>query len=173
MEKQAAQDLLANAMGSLFAEAEIEAGIAEAAGISREEYNKIIEDGLELPECIKKYRETNRKRKFYEEKLLKAELNEQVVQDAGVTSGKTEDAPQTLEISQRQNKYIPQMIADGILSKDGKTPLKSLDKVACFLKEKGQNVSVRLLMDLGLQKRNGKSYAERTYEHAVNMAYTI
>jgi uncharacterized protein with von Willebrand factor type A (vWA) domain len=76
MEKQEAQEILVNAMGSLFAEAEIEAGIAEAAGISREKYNKIIEDGLELPEAIKKYRENNRKRKYFEEKLITHELKE-------------------------------------------------------------------------------------------------
>jgi hypothetical protein len=74
MEKQEAQEVLVNTMGSLSAEAEIEAGIVEAAGISREKYNKIIEDGLELPDCIKKYRENNRKRKYFEEKLIIHEL---------------------------------------------------------------------------------------------------
>jgi hypothetical protein len=96
MEKQEAQEVLVNAMGSLFAEAEIEAGIAEAADISREEYNKIIENGLELPDCIKKYREINQKRKFYEEKLFKSELNDQLLQNAEV---KPKDIPPSINES--------------------------------------------------------------------------
>jgi hypothetical protein len=76
MEKQESLELLANAMGILSSEAEIEANIAEASGISREEYNHIIEFGLELPDCIKKYRENNKKRMFHEERLIKQELKE-------------------------------------------------------------------------------------------------
>jgi len=76
MEKQEAQELLVNAMGSLFTEAEIEAQIAEAAGVSREELNKIIENGEEMPECIKNYRKINQQRKTFEEKLITHELRE-------------------------------------------------------------------------------------------------
>jgi hypothetical protein len=76
MEKDDAQEILVNAMGCLFNEAEMEAIIAEANGISREKYNKINEDGLELPDCIKKYRELNRKKQYHEEKLIKHELKE-------------------------------------------------------------------------------------------------
>ena len=76
MDKQESRELLVNAMGSFFAEAKIEAQIAENAGISREEYNRIVENDLELPECIKKYRETNRQRKIYEEKILTHEIKE-------------------------------------------------------------------------------------------------
>jgi hypothetical protein len=82
MEKQEALELLGNAMGSLSAEAEIEAQIAENAGISREEYNRIIGNDEEIPDCIKKYREINRKRKYYEGKLLNAEITDQLLQDA-------------------------------------------------------------------------------------------
>jgi len=76
MDKQEANEILVSAMGSLFTEAEIEAQIAETSGISREELNKIIENGEEMPECIKKYREINRQRKTFEEKLITHELRE-------------------------------------------------------------------------------------------------
>ena len=70
---QESRELLFNAMGSSFAETEIEAQIAEATGISREEYNTFIENDLELPECIMKYREVSQKRKLYEEKIINTE----------------------------------------------------------------------------------------------------
>jgi hypothetical protein len=115
MEKQEAREILVNAMGSLFAEAEIEAGIAEVAGISREEYNKIIETGLELPDCIKKYRENNKKRQFHEEKLLKAELNDKLLNDAKF---EPDDIPPPV---------IKSMIDAGVLAKtknmEGEYPL--------------------------------------------------
>ena len=76
MDKQKANEILVNGMGSLFAEAEIEAQIAELAGISRDELNMIIMNGEEMPECIKKYREQNQKRKVFEEKLITHELKE-------------------------------------------------------------------------------------------------
>jgi len=41
MEKDDANEILANAMGCLFNEAEIEATIAESNGISRKKLNKI------------------------------------------------------------------------------------------------------------------------------------
>ena len=76
MDADDARNLLVNAMGSLFVEAEMEATIAEANGLSRNEYNKMIEEGLELPEYIKKYRELNRQKQLYEERLIKHELKE-------------------------------------------------------------------------------------------------
>jgi hypothetical protein len=115
MEKQEAQEILVNAMGSLFAEAEIEAGIAEAAGISREDYNKIIENGLELPDYIKKYRESNRKRKLYEEKLLKAELNDQLLENAEL---KPDDIPPPVIKSMIEAKIL-----EAVKDRDGKYPL--------------------------------------------------
>jgi hypothetical protein len=54
----------------------MEVSIAEANGISRNKYNELIYEGLELPECIKKYREINRKKQLHEEKLIKHELKE-------------------------------------------------------------------------------------------------
>ena len=75
MDKQESQEL-GNAMGYLFAETEIEAQFAEAAGFSREEYNRRIENDEEMPDFIKKYRETNRQRKAYEEKIITHELKE-------------------------------------------------------------------------------------------------
>jgi hypothetical protein len=76
MEKDDANEILVNAMGVLFSESEMEVSIAEANGISRNKYNEIIEKGLQLPECIRKYREINRKKRLYEEKLIKHELKE-------------------------------------------------------------------------------------------------
>jgi len=76
MDAQDARDLLVNAMGSLFAEAEMEATLAEANGLSKNEYNKIIEEGLELPEFIKKYRTLNKQRQLHEEEIIKHQLRE-------------------------------------------------------------------------------------------------
>jgi hypothetical protein len=76
MDKKTANEILVSALGILSAEAEMEAIYAKAHGISRNKYNKMIEEGLELPECIKKYRELNRKRQYYEEKIIKNELRE-------------------------------------------------------------------------------------------------
>ncbi len=75
MNKDDAQ-IFVNAISSSFIDTEIEASIAEANGISREEYNKIIWDDLELPDCIKKYKELNRQKQYHEEKLIKHELKE-------------------------------------------------------------------------------------------------
>ena len=69
-----------------------------------------------------------------------------------------------------QNKFVKEMIEEGILSKDGKIPLKKLDDVACFLVDKGQNLTVRVLQDLDLTKRDGKPYSSRAYGKAVNIA---
>jgi len=71
-----------------------------------------------------------------------------------------------------QNKYITEMIEEGILSKDGKTPIKSLNDVAIFLADKGQKVTTRLLLDLKLQKDNGELYTRRACEYATNLANT-
>jgi hypothetical protein len=77
--EQKKQDLL-NTMGYLAKEAKIEVDIAENAGISRTEYNRIIENGGELPDCIKKYREDNQVKQTYEEALIESALKEQLGQ---------------------------------------------------------------------------------------------
>jgi hypothetical protein len=74
MDKKEENEILVVGMGVLFEDVEIEAQIAENAGISREEYNRIIENELELPECINKYQKINRQRRIYEEKIITHEL---------------------------------------------------------------------------------------------------
>ena len=76
MDRKEATELIVSAMGILSIEAEMEAIAAESNGISRNEYNKIIEEGLELPECIKEYRELSRKKQYHEERLIRQELKE-------------------------------------------------------------------------------------------------
>jgi len=76
MDTEDARDLLVNAMGILATEAEMEATIAEANGMARNEYNRLLEEGLELPEYIKEYRERNKQRQLFEERLVKHELKE-------------------------------------------------------------------------------------------------
>ena len=71
-----------------------------------------------------------------------------------------------------QNKLINQMIEEGILSKDGKRPLKSLDSVAFFLVVKMQIPTVATLKDMELTKRNGDPYSERAYKKAIYTANT-
>jgi len=112
MDKNELQELLVNAMGSLFAEAEIEAQIAETAGFSREEYNRLIEKGEEMPDCIKKYREINRQRKLYEEKIIGTEINQKLIDD----TEKTDTCPPVIksmidagvlkDIKNENEKYI-------------------------------------------------------------------
>jgi hypothetical protein len=62
------------------------------------------------------------------------------------------------------------MIEEGLLSKDGKKPLKSLDSIAGFLVDNGQFPTVASLVDLGLKKRNGEQYKKRAYQKALNYA---
>ena len=69
-----------------------------------------------------------------------------------------------------QNKFINEMIGEGILSKDGKAPLKKLDDIAYFLVEKSQFITVATLKDMGLKKRNGEPYSDRAYQKALNYA---
>jgi hypothetical protein len=161
MEKQEAQEMLVNAMGSLFIGVEIEATIAEKIGISREEYNKIIETGAELPECIKEYRRLNLMRQMNEEALIKSELKEN-----------QSTLLETTRPSNIRNECIPLMIEAGILSQDGKTPTKNLNSIAEFLISHKQNVKLKSLKDLKLQKSNGKPYSKSAYEKAVNIANT-
>jgi hypothetical protein len=147
---------LLKAMDMYSYDVEIEASIAENIGISREEYNKIIESGRdsELPDCIKTYRGNNQIKQRYEETLMESALREQI----------------TNEIS--KNKYVVEMIQDGILSKDGKTPLTNLDDVACYLVKKNQKVTMKVLIDLGLQKSDGKPYSKSAYTRALFLANT-
>jgi len=71
-----------------------------------------------------------------------------------------------------QNEYIPEMIKKGLLSRDGKTPLNNINDIACFLADNGQKVTTRLLLDLRLQKDDGKLYTRRACEYATNLANT-
>lgn len=71
-----------------------------------------------------------------------------------------------------QNELVPKMIEKGILSKNGKTPLKNLDLVACFLVDEKQSPTVTTLLDLELIKRDGNPYSLRACHKAINVAYT-
>ena len=71
-----------------------------------------------------------------------------------------------------QNELVSKMIEKGILSSDGKTPLKNLDGIAIFLMDNGQFPSMKSLKDLGLMKSNGKPYSDRAYQKALHIANT-
>jgi len=73
---------------------------------------------------------------------------------------------------QIRNELIPKMIGEGILMSDGERPSKSLDRVAIFLVDNGQEPTVNSLIDLGLKQRNGKQYSKRAFQKAISVAYT-
>ena len=72
-----------------------------------------------------------------------------------------------------QNELVPKMIEKGVLSSDGKMPLKNINDVASFLVENGQFPTVATLKNFGLIKRDGKPYSDRAYEKAIDIANSI
>ena len=109
MEKQEEKELFVSCIGYSALETEIEAQIAENAGISREEYNRIIENDLEMPECIKKYRETIIKKMAYEEKILEARISEQFSQ---IPESVIEDITQEQNLELAEENVTPQIISE-------------------------------------------------------------
>jgi hypothetical protein len=71
-----------------------------------------------------------------------------------------------------QNELISKMIEKGILLKNGKTPSKSLNDVACFFVVNNQPLSTKVLKDLGLIKPNGEPYSDSAYKKAIDIAHT-
>ena len=71
-----------------------------------------------------------------------------------------------------QSKLIKEMIEETILSKDGKTPYKSLNDIAIFIVKNNKPLSMKLLLDLGLRKKDGDPYGDSAYQKAIHYANT-
>ena len=138
-------------------------------GVFCDWYDKKI-DGTEAAQKLRKWYEKGlKKTKKEEHSDIKARELEECF-NALDSFVRTYDLVDDDKESTPQNNLINEMIGEGILSKDGKTPLRKFDAVAFFLVEKGQFPTVASLKDMGLKKRDGKPYSDRAYQVALNNA---
>jgi len=147
MEKQEVQELV-NVMGCLSLELEIETQIAENVGISREEYNRRIENDEEMPECIEKYREANRQRKIFEEKLITHELRERL--ESGNCIGEVYSEVHQIQNWCRENRETKELYEKYKAEIEGKQDQKEIKADQLNDLDYEKNIFIQMLKEQSL-----------------------
>lgn len=147
------QSILTN-LGPFWYEAEIE---AEALGISKENYNRLIETDSELPEKIMTIREYRKMSQLFEDALCENNLKE-----------KMESASQDFFVPE----YIGKLINAGLVFCDGKRVIGNLANVAKYLENDCRiQVTERFLQEVFL-KSNGTMYSISACKDAMATIHT-